>query len=138
MTLQASNAVRSAGLDAMETATGASPILKIYDLTAGAPANCAAAITGTILATLNLPADAWAAAVNGVKALNAPWTDGAADAAGTSDFFRIFANDGTTCHWQGTITSTAVGTGDMLMDNPVLAVGQAVTVNTFTLTMGGA
>lgn len=138
MALQYSVAVRGAKLDAVETQIGASAVLKIYDLTAGAPADCAAAITATVLATISLPADWMNAAAAGAKTLLGSWSDSSADAGGTADFFRLFASDGTTCGAQGTITSTAVGTGDMLLDNPVIVIAQQVSVSTFTLTAGNA
>lgn len=137
MTVQFSTTARNAALDAIETAVGASPILKIYDLTAGAPANCAASITGTVLATMPLPADFMAAASGGAKSLSGSWSDNAADAAGVADFYRIFANDGTTCHEQGTVTLTGAG-GDMTLDNTNIAAGQAVTITSKTITAGGA
>jgi hypothetical protein len=137
MALQYSETVRNAKLDAVETAIGTSAILKIYDLSAGAPANTAASITGTILATLNLPSDYMSAAATGSKAKTGTWSDASADAAGTADFFRLFASDGTTCHAQGTVTATGGG-GDMTLDNAVIASGQVVTINTFTLTAGNA
>lgn len=137
MAFQFSTAARNAALDAIETTAGASAILKIYDLSAGAPANCAAAITGTVLATLNLPSDWAAAASSGSKALSGTWQDTSADGTGTADFFRLFANDGTTCHIQGTVTATAGG-GDMTLDNTSIAAGQTVSVTSFTLTAGGA
>jgi len=74
---------------------------------------------------------------SGSKAKAGTWSDGTADNAGTADFFRLFATDGTTCHIQGTVTATAGG-GDMTLDNPVIAAGQTVTINTFTLTAGNA
>lgn len=137
MALQLSVAVRNARLDAIETAAGAAAVLKIYDLTAGAPANCAAAITGTVLATMTLPSDWMAAASGGAKALSGSWTDASADAAGTADFFRLFASDGTTCHAQGTVTATGGG-GDLTLDNTSIASAQAVTITSFTLTDGNA
>lgn len=137
MALQYSVAVRNAKLDAVETTIGTDAVLKIYDLTAGAPANCAASITGTVLATLTLPTDWMAAASTGTKAKSGTWTDASADNAGTADFFRLFASDGTTCHAQGTVTATGGG-GDMTVDNAVFAAAQAFTVNTFTLTAGNA
>jgi hypothetical protein len=138
MTLQLSVTARNARLNAIETAIGTDAVLKIYDLTAGAPANCAAAITATVLATLTLPTDWMAAADAGSVAKAGTWQDASADAAGTADFFRIFASDGTTCHLQGTVTSTLVGTGDMLLDNAVVAAGQGITISTFGLTDGNA
>ncbi len=139
MALQYSVAVRNAQLDAVETIIGGSAVLKLYDLTAGAPANCAAAITGTVVATINLGADWMDAANSGSKAKSSgAWQDASADASGTIDFFRMFATDGTTCGIQGTVTSTATGTGDMLIDNPVVTAGQSVTISTFTIAAGNA
>ena len=121
-------------MDAISTYTGGTAILKIYDLTAGAPANCEAAITGTILATVTCPASYFAAAGGGTITKNGTWSDTSADAAGTADFFRLFKNDGTTCVMQG-----VVGAGqDMTMDNYVIAATQLVTINSFTLVAGNA
>jgi len=132
MAIQLSAEVRNARLDAIETTIGASPTLRIYDLTAGAPANTAAAITGGTLAEMTLPADWMGGATAGAKAISGTWTDGTANAAGTADFFRIYA--GTLCHLQG-----VVGAGqDMTLDNYVIAAGQAVTITGFTLTDGNA
>jgi hypothetical protein len=135
MAIQLSVAVRNARLDAIETAIGASAILKIR--TGAAPADCAAADSGTVLATLNLPADWMAAAAAGAKAKTGTWQDAAADAAGTAAHFRLYATDGTTCHLQGTLTITGGG-GDMTLDNNVIAVGQVVTITGFTLTDNNA
>lgn len=55
MTVQLSIAVRNARLDSLETAVGASAVLKIR--TGAQPATCATADSGTVLATLSLPAD---------------------------------------------------------------------------------
>jgi hypothetical protein len=137
MTLQLAVAVRNALLDAIESNTGTSAILKIYDLTAGAPADCAAAITGTVLVTMPLPSDWMNDAAGGVKTLAGTWTDTSADDSGTADFFRIFKTDGTTCQMQGTVTATSGG-GDMEIDNVVIAAGQTVTVTTFSLTAPNA
>jgi len=135
--LQYSDSVRNAQLDAVESTVGTSAVLKIYDLTAGAPANCAAAITGTVLATITLPSDWMNAASGGSKTKLGTWQDTSADAAGTADFFRLFASDGTTCHAQGTVTATGGG-GDLTLDNAVIASAQSVTISTFTLSAANA
>lgn len=135
MTLQFSTPVRNARLDSIETTLGASAILKIRS--SAVPANCAAADAGTVLATLNLPADYMAAASGGSKAKSGTWEDLSADAAGTAGHFRLYASDGTTCHMQGTITETGGG-GDMTVDNTSFAAGQAFTVTGFTITDGNA
>ena len=104
MALQYSVAVRNAKLDAVETTVGTSAVLKIR--TGAAPANCATADSGTVLATCSLPSDWMAAASGGTKAKAGTWEDTSADAAGTAAHFRLYASDGTTCHAQGTATAT--------------------------------
>lgn len=135
MTLQYSTTVRNAKLDAVETAIGVSAVLKIR--TGAQPANCAAADSGTVLATCNLPSDYMAAAANGSKAKSGTWEDPSADATGTAAHFRLYASDGTTCHAQGSVTATGGG-GDMTVDSTSFTAGQAFTVTGFTLTAGNA
>jgi hypothetical protein len=135
MALQYSTTVRNAKLDAVETAIGASPIMRIYS--GAAPANPAAAATGTVLATINLPADWLLAAASGQKLQSGTWQDNAADAAGTAGYWRVFDSTGTTAHMQGTITATGGG-GDMTVDNTILAIGQQFTVTSFGITAGNA
>jgi hypothetical protein len=135
LTLQYSTTVRNAKLDAVETAIGVSAVLKIR--TGAAPANCAAADSGTVLATCNLPSDYMAAASGGTKAKSGTWEDLSADNAGTAAHWRLYASDGVTCHAQGTVTATGGG-GDMTVDNVVFAAAQAFTITGFTLTAGNA
>ena len=132
MSFQTSDTVANAMLDAFETAIGTSAVLKIYDLTSGAPANCAAAITGTVLATITLPSDWMAGASSRSKAKSGTWQDASADNTGTADFFRLFANDGTTCHAQGTVTVTGGG-GNLTLDNTSIASGQSITITSFSI-----
>lgn len=133
MAFQFSTAARNAALDQIEVTIGTAPTLEIRS--GAAPANCAAAATGTVLATLTLPTDWLAAAASGAKTLLGTWQDASADAAGTAGHFRI--NAGATCHIQGTVTATGGG-GDMTLDNVSIAAGQQVTVTAFTLNAGGA
>ena len=63
--MQYSVTVNNARLDVVETTIGASPTLNLYS--GSAPANCAAADTGTLLATLTLPADWMLAAAAGSR-----------------------------------------------------------------------
>lgn len=135
MALQLSVAVQNARLDAIESAIGTDAVLKIR--TGAAPADCAAADSGTVLATLSLPTDYMAAASSGSKAKSGTWEDTSADATGTAAHFRLYASDGTTCHMQGTVTITSGG-GNMEVDNTSFAAGQAFTVTSFTLTDGNA
>lgn len=135
MSIQLSTAVRNARLDAIESIAGTAGILKIA--TGAQPANCAAAASGTILATITLPSDWMAAASGGTKAISGTWEDTSADNAGTAAHFRLYASDGTTCHMQGTVTATGGG-GDMTVDNTVFAAAQDFKVTAFTLTDANA
>lgn len=111
---------------------GPSAQLKFYS--GSMPANCAAAATGTLLATLTLPATEEAAPSGGVAAIASTWS-GVGAAAGTIGYFRILDGTGTTCHMQGTVGQ---GSGDMSFDNNTIAVGQTLQINTFSLTEGNA
>ena len=134
MALQYGTTLRNNQLDQVESTVGTSPKLQ---LRSGAPpATCATADSGTLLCELTLPSDWMAAASGGTKAKSGTWS-GTGAAAGTIAHFRIKDSAGTTCHMQGTVTATGGG-GDLTVDNTVIAVSQAVTVNTFTLTAGNA
>jgi hypothetical protein len=131
MAWQFSEGVRNAMLDAIESTIGTSAVLKIR--TGAAPANCAAADSGTVLATLNLPSDWMAAAASGAKAKSGTWEDTSADNTGTAAHFRLYASNGTTCHGQGTVTATGGG-GDIEVDNTSFASGQSFTITSFSWT----
>lgn len=131
MTVQNSEAVRNAELDARETAIGTAPVLEIR--TGAPPATTASADTGTLLVSITLPSDWMAAAATGSKAKSGTWQATAA-ATGTAGHYRI--KQGATCHEQGTVSQRAAdgGTGDMKLDQATadIVAGQTVTVNTFT------
>ena len=135
MAIQLSESVRNARLDAIETTIGTSAVLQIRSGTA--PANCAAANSGTVLATINCPTDYMAAASGGTKAKSGTWSDASADATGTAAHFRIFDSTATTCHLQGTVTATGGG-GDMEVSSTSFTAGGSFEITTFTLTDGNA
>jgi hypothetical protein len=135
MAIQFSVTVRNARLDAIETAVGTSAVLRIRS--GSAPATCATADSGTVLATINCPSDWLAAASSGSKSISGTWQDLSADATGTAGHFRLYDSAGTTCHIQGTVTATGGG-GDMEVTNTSFTAGQSFTVNTFTLTDANA
>jgi len=134
MAIQLSTTVRNARLDAVETAIGTSPQLRLY--TGAVPASCATAASGTLLATITLPSDWLSAASNGSKAMAGTWS-GTGAAAGTAGYYRIYDSTGTTCHLQGTVTATGGG-GDMILDNTSIASSQAVSVSSYSLTDANA
>ena len=132
MAIKYSAAVRNAQLDAIETVIGASPKLRI--LTGSAPATCAAAQTGTLLAELTLPSD-WAAnAASGAKGLLGSWS-GTVVADGTAGYYRILDNAATTCHEQGTIGTSGQ---DLNGTSTALTTGQVLVITAKTLTAGNA
>lgn len=133
MALQYSTTVRNAKLDVIESTIGTAPILTIR--TGAAPANPAAANSGTVLATLTLPSDWMAAASGGAKAKSGTWQDLSADATGTAAHFRIHDSTATTCHIQGTVGLAAT---DMIVDNTSFVAAQSFTINTFTITDNNA
>lgn len=135
MAIQLSVTVRNARLDAIETAIGTSAVLQIR--TGAEPANCAAASTGTVLATVNCPTDYMAAASGGSKAKSGTWSDASADATGTAGYFRLFDSTATTCHLQGTVTATGGG-GDLEVNSTSFTAGASFEITTFTLTDGNA
>lgn len=132
--MQYSITLRNNQLDQIESTLSVSPKLQIRS--GAAPANCAAADSGTLLAEITLPSDWMGAAGSGSKAKAGTWSTTGAG-AGVAAHFRIKDSAGTTCHVQGAITLTGGG-GDMTLDNTNIAVGQTVTVNTFAISAGNA
>lgn len=135
MAHQYSVSLRTAQADTIESHIGASPVLELRS--GAAPANCAAASSGSLLASMNLPSDWLAAAAAGAISKTGTWS-GSGLAAGTIGHFRIFAaGSPQVCHMQGSVTATGGG-GDMTVDNTSIAVDQVVTVTGFTVTRGNA
>lgn len=128
--MQVSVAIENAMLDAMESTTGVSPVMRIR--TGSEPNDCAAARTGTVLATLTLPADWMANAAISMKSLLGTWEDSDPDAIGTAGHFEIMESTLTTCHFQGSV-SLVGGGGDMTIDDVEFAPGKPFAVTTFTI-----
>lgn len=130
-------AVADARNDAVETAIGTAPKLRLYSGTM--PTNARTALAGnTLLAEGALPSDWMAASASGVKAKSGTWTltgQAAAGAGTAAIFYRIYDTAGTNSHEQGTVTVTGGG-GDATMDNTSVSNAQSITVNTFQKTDG--
>jgi hypothetical protein len=135
--MQKSVSIRNLQNDVIESGIGVSAVLKLRS--GAAPATCATADSGTVIATMALPSDWMAASASGIKALLGTWQDLAADAAnaGGSMHWRIYASDGTTCHLQGTVTITGGG-GEIQLDNLNIAAGQRIDITAFNITASGA
>ena len=126
--------IQNARLDAVEAWLGAGAILKLR--TGAAPSGgVAAADSGTVVATLQLPSDWMQDAANGVKAKNGNWEDPVADADGTIGHYRFYKADGTTCGIQGPVSLNGAG-GEFQVDNTTVKAGQDVLITAFTITSG--
>lgn len=138
MAIQLGTTLRNALMDQYESTIGTTPKLILRSGTP--PASCGAVDSGTFLAILTLPSDWLNAASGGSKTLLGTWS-GTGSAAGTAGHYRLkdstatsTDNTGTT-HEQGTVGQ---GSGDLSLDNNVIANGQAISITTWTRTMGGA
>lgn len=126
---------RNRAVDAHSVAIYNSAILEIRS---GAPPGPGAAATGTLLASMTLPADAHSAASAGSAALAGTWSDPSADAAGTAGHFRLRQSgdangvDTAAARVEGTVTATGGG-GDLTLDNVSIAVAQLVSITSWTL-----
>lgn len=129
MTLLVSQAAAHGMLDAIETDLGASPVLTM--LSGAPPATLAAADSGTLIATVAMAADAFAAAAAWEKAIPGTISDLSADAAGTLGYWRI-KTSGAVTKLSGTITATGGG-GDMTVDNVTVTLGQQIDVTSFKI-----
>lgn len=133
MAVQLSTTVRNARLNSIETTIGASAVVKIF--TGSPPANCAAADSGTTLATLSLPSDYFNAASSGSMTKLGTWTVASASNTGTAGYFRMYDSTAATCHVQGTVGTSGA---DMIVNTTSVVSGQSFTINTFTLTDANA
>lgn len=116
-------------LDRYDTLFPAGALLQIRT---GSPAGAENAAGGSLLCEITLPSSPWAAAASGSKAKQNTWSN-TASGAGTAGHYRL-KNSGDTHREEGTITATSGG-GDMELDNTSIAIGQVVTVSTFTRTL---
>jgi hypothetical protein len=135
MSLQFSTTIRNGWLDLIESTIGTAAILEVR--TGSVPATCAAAATGTLLASITLPSDWMNAASGGVKTKLGTWQDATSNATGTPGHFRIYDSTGTTCGLQGT-ASVEGGGGDMEVDIVPVVSGFSFTVSVCTFTAPGA
>lgn len=125
------------GLDAITTLLNGG---NIEIRTGTQPATVATAATGTVLGVLPLNATAFGAATTAspsVATANAITSDTTADASGTAGWFRAYrsAGNGSTAIIDGTITTTAVGTGQLLLDDTNIVAGGTIAITSWTISM---
>lgn len=111
---------------------------KLRILDGSVPAGPGAAQTGTLLAEIDVPNPAFAAASGGSKAKAGTWAD-VGLAAGVATYYRLVqaADDGAAdendIREQGTVGEAGSG-ADLILSNTDIAVDQPVSVTTFTRT----
>lgn len=108
---QYSVAVRDGWNDSYETTVGTAPKLQIRS--GAAPANCAAADTGTLIVEMSLPSDWMSASSGGVKSLLGTWQATASGSA-TAGHYRIKNTAGSTTHEQGPVSQAVALTTNAL------------------------
>jgi hypothetical protein len=123
MTFQYGATLRNNQVAQIQATIGASGTLKIFS--GAEPANCAAADPAGLIP---LPA-AFLTSAGGVTTIAGVWS-AAATGAGTAQSFRMYDGSGV-CHVQGNMA-------DLVLNNNNIAVGQTVTVTSFTVTAGNA
>ena len=125
--MQYSVDVRNAKMAAIVSAIGPSPVLQIRS--GPPPQNCAARDSGSLLASMTLPAEWMTAAKNGRIAKAGEWESRGADANGDAGHFRIYATDGR-CMLQGTVSTAGA---DMTVDSVGFIAGQIFVINSFSI-----
>lgn len=112
----------------------------VLEIRSGAAPGPEAAETGTLLASIAIPADGFAAASGSSIAKTGTWSDTAADGTGTAAHFRMRrsgdagAASTITSRIEGTVTATGGG-GDITLDNVSIATGQTVTITSLTFNL---
>ncbi len=100
MTLQRSVAARDAANNGYSTTLGTTGVTLLL-FTGAPPANCAAADSGTTLATLSLPSTPLGSSSSGTISKSGTWS-GTASGTGTAGYYRLKASGGA-CVEQGTV-----------------------------------
>lgn len=113
----------------------------VLEVRSGAqPGSANTAPSGTVLATMTLPATALAAAASRAKAKAGTWSDASADATGVAGYLRIRTaiDNGTTDATQKRMDmdlTTTGGGGTATIDNTSIASSQPVTVNSVSIAL---
>jgi hypothetical protein len=133
MAFQYGVALRNAQVSQIQTtvaAAGTSNMqLRIYS--GGEPADCGTTASGSLLATIVLPAS-FLTSSGGTTTLAGTWSV-AASGTGTAGYFRIYDMAGTpVCHVQGNVTT------DLVLNNTSITATQTVSVTSFSVTAGNA
>jgi len=134
MTIQLSVTMRNNRLNQIASTIGATAILTLFSGTQ--PATTGSANSGSALVIMTSLPGVWLnAAANGSVSFTGTWQGTASGGATTVGHFRLFANNGTTCGMQGSVSTTGA---DLNLDNNSVNVGQLVSISSWVITSGNA
>lgn len=134
MALGLSTAAANALLDGGIQTTFNSGVLEIRDGTR--PADADTAPTGTLLASMSLPADCFNAAAAGKITKLGTWQDASANAAGTATWFRLMQTgdlETTNTTDERIDGDVAVTSSDLNLTTTTIAIADQVTITQFDL-----
>jgi hypothetical protein len=110
----------------------------VLEIRSGAAPGPEAAEGGTLLASITLPADAFAAASGSAIAKAGTWQDASADGTGTAAHFRMRRSGDsggastTTSRLEGTVGTSG---SDINLDSVSITAGQSVTITSFSFSL---
>ena len=110
----------------------------VLEIRSGAAPGPEAAEGGTLLASITLPADAFAAASGSAIAKAGTWQDASADGTGTAAHFRMMRSGDsggastTTSRLEGTVGTSG---SDINLDSVSITAGQSVTITSFSFSL---
>ncbi len=110
----------------------------VLEIRSGAAPGPEAAEGGTLLASITLPADAFAAASGSSDAKAGTWQDASADNTGTAAHFRMRRSGDsggastTTSRLEGTVGTSG---SDINLDSVSITAGQSVTITSFSFSL---
>lgn len=140
MAVRLSTGLKNFALDSgLGTAFDTTGRINVY--TGSQPATADTAASGTLLGTLTLSSDSFAAASSGAIAINSVTSDTSADATGTAGYVRFYrtgdtapgsAGNGTTDRRLDLLIAT-----DISIDNASVVTGGTIALSGYTLTHGG-
>jgi hypothetical protein len=139
MAVRTSTGLKTFALDSgLATAFDTTGRINVY--TGAQPATADTAASGTLLGTLALSSDSFAAASSGAIAINSVTSDTSADASGTAGYVRFFRTGDTAPGSAGNGTTDRrldllIGT-DIAIDNAAVVAGGTIALSGYTLTHG--
>ena len=110
----------------------------VLEIRSGAAPGPEAAEGGTLLASITLPADAFAAAASSSIAKAGTWQDASADNTGTAAHFRMRRSGDaggastTTSRIEGSVGTSG---SDINLDSTAITAGQSVTITSFSFSL---